>query len=200
MHAPVSPARELEMQRRTTIWVAGGVALAFAFGAALRLRSRWKLDRLKIDEEPHVAEDVDAGAWEEASVLTDAVTPRAAPREHGRTADEAEWSEDQGQLVQQLEQPAERSSTTDQVVIPAAALDPMKPGRCAFLLDVDRPEAALPAVESYLRHDPRVLQKPFAQVRLRDGGLVVECSLLPGLPDGEREHLRAILQRLASDR
>jgi hypothetical protein len=78
--------------------------------------------------------------------------------------------------------------------------DPNAPARTAFHVDAKEPAVARASIESYLRHDPRVLQKPAPAVRSHEGGLSVECALLPGLAAGEREHLRAVLQRLASTR
>jgi len=56
------------------------------------------------------------------------------------------------------------------------------------------------AVASFLAADPRVLRQPEPVLHSHTDTIEIECSLLPGLLDGEREHLRAALQRLlASD-
>ncbi len=206
-HSPASPVRELELQRRTAIWLAAMVGGVIAVAAALRLRSRSSLQRVTEPAQDLHEEVLDTGAWNEASILTEAVTPRAeaerAPFDHeaasaqGRHRNESIQTHGVETKVGSL-----LATEVAAVAHPIAevARQMVGPACCTFLVDSPKPNEASGAIESYLRHDPRVLQKPKPVVRTREGGVCVECALLPGLPDGEREHLRAILARLASTR
>lgn len=203
LHAPASPAHELELQRRTTIWLAAMVGGVIAVAAGLRLRSRaWQSRDALSPADPEESEQ-DAGAWNEASVLTEAVTPRAEVETIGEVDDSL--------VADSIDQPktnpvvrADASASTGSTLVAKPVLVAPRSvdglARCAFLIDALQPAAARTAIEAYLRHDPRVLQKPEPSVRAREGGISVECAMLPGLPEGEKEHLRAILERLASTR
>lgn len=204
--APVNPAAELEMQRRTAAWITGCVAVvAFAF-VALRLRSR---SRRLVDESGRHDEPADFGAWEEAKVLTDAVAERApargarsdleAPTAVGGASPLGEFPLEDDVLILDPSGSEDEPRPTAPVVAAAPSVQ-HGPTRTAFHVDASDPVVARSAVEAYLRHDPRVLQKPAPAVRVSEGGLSVECALLPGLPAGEREHLRAVLARLSSNR
>ncbi|MGE3175049.1 MAG: hypothetical protein AB7O97_20645 [Planctomycetota bacterium] len=70
------------------------------------------------------------------------------------------------------------------------------PLRWTLQLDTDDHVMARATIDAYLKSDPRVLRRPAPVVRPNAAGLCVECVLLPGLLPGEREHLRATLQRL----
>lgn len=203
LHAPVSPALELETQRRTTIWLAAVVGAVVAFAAAMRLRSRSSTVSTEGEQRAHDFDEEDAGSWDEASVLTEAVPERRDESERPtgsepvRLATETEPRE-RPRGVMPLGAGAAVAQTS---ALPTASAENSPiPTRCAYRIEANRPEAARPAIESYLRHDPRVLHKPEPVVRVREGGITVECSMLPGLPAGEREHLRAVLERLAADR
>ncbi len=202
--APPNPALELAMQQRTAAWVAGCVAVVLVAVLAMRLRSRSRFhaeSAVRGDEAP------DFGSWDEAKVLTDAVAERS-PVADGRESLEPASSSTPlrveevgiGDEVLILD-PADCEPAAAPVVAPVAGpSSPAGPSRTAFHVEAADPAVARAAIEAYLRHDPRVLQKPAPAVRLSEGGLSVECALLPGLAAGEREHLRAVLVRLSATR
>ncbi len=204
--APPNPAVELDMHRRTANWIAGCVAVVAFVAVAMRLRSRARSlgDRSGRDEEA-----ADFGSWEEAKVLTDAVAeraPTAASRDGstepvavGNPARIGDFALDEEVLILDPADSEDEPQEAPPVVV-AGATTQHGPTRTAFHVDACDPVLARSAVEAYLRHDPRVLQKPAPAVRVSEGGLSVECALLPGLPAGEREHLRAVLARLSSNR
>lgn len=202
--APPNPALELAMHRRTVEWVAGCVAVVLVAVVAMRLRSR---SRSLVESAARTDEAPDFGSWEEAKVLTDAVaerSPVAGPRESLARSKSAVPSHDEdvgiGDEVIILD-PADCEPLAAPVVAPVASpSSPSGPSRTAFHVEAADPAVARAAIEAYLRHDPRVLQKPAPAVRLSEGGLSVECALLPGLAAGEREHLRAVLVRLSATR
>lgn len=203
LHAPVSPALELETQRRSAIWLAAVVGAVVAFAAAMRLRSRSLVSAIEEDEQLHDLDEADAGSWDEASVLTEAVPERRDASERFVKTEpdlHAAHPESRERPHGVMSAGAGLAVARADAASPPSSESSPSPTRCAYRIDAIHPEAARPAVESYLGHDPRVLRKPEPVVRVRDGGLTVECSMLPGLPAGEREHLRAVLERLASDR
>lgn len=188
-----------------------------ACAAALALGWRW-LRRL-----PRARQESSGDAWGEAAVLsggvsTQAAGPAAAARElpPDFVLDDEVFVLDPGDLLD-LEAAAEPATAEREPVqrepeieprpvpIPrpaangagAPALEsPREPPRWSFQLEAADPVLARAAIAAYLRHDPRVLQRPAPVVRDHPSGLAVECALLPGLVAGEREHLRATLQRL----
>lgn len=153
--------------------------------------------------------DRDCGAWSAAFVLTDAISPRATNSPHTSAATmEAGDEVDPGKEVFVLD-------TEDRLAPAVAAASASQPDlghddgaqeflreplRWSFQLEAKDPVVARAAIDAYLRHDPRVLQRPAPVVRDHPNGLAVECALLPGLVPGEREHLRATLQRLVAAR
>ena len=204
--APPNPAVELEMRRRTATWIVGCVAVVAFVALAMRLRSR---ARALGDRSSRGEEVADFGSWEEAKVLTDAVAERAPaaaarvgstePDGIGHPARIGDHILDDEVLILD---PADSEDELQQAppAVVSGATAQQGPMRTAFHVDAGDPMLARSAVEAYLRHDPRVLQKPAPAVRVSEGGLSVECALLPGLPAGEREHLRAVLVRLSANR
>ncbi|MEQ1634159.1 MAG: hypothetical protein ABL997_17400 [Planctomycetota bacterium] len=155
--------------------------------------------------------DRDCGAWSAAFVLTDAIAPRGAnvANSQGGSPATTEGSADadpvhevfvldtDDSLAAAVASAAE-SQLDPGIVVPEEA--PREPLRWSFQLEATDPVVARAAIDAYLRHDPRVLQRPAPVVRDHPSGLAVECALLPGLVAGEREHLRATLQRLLAAR
>ena len=214
--SPVNPADALARDRRTGAWVAALAAVVAAAFVAWRWRSQrargWRGDA-------DLEASGDSAAWSEANVLSDAVpqkdaSPRTAAKRSEQFIEEQDLiildptdADEQAAIVGEPERttmqstsPAQRSTETRTESRAMPTLDPSGPARTAFHVDAHEPPVARASIESYLRHDPRVLQKPAPVVRVHEGGLSVDCALLPGLAAGEREHLRAVLQRLASPR
>lgn len=214
--SPTNPADALARDRRTGAWIAALCAVVAAAFLAWRWRSQrasgW---RREVDLET----SADSAAWDEAHVLSDAVPQKElSPRAASNRSDQGIGDQDVIILdPMDADEPAAfgaEPAGTSAGAKPQASLgaeskaeaktqppsDPNAPARTAFHVDAKEPAVARASIESYLRHDPRVLQKPAPAVRSHEGGLSVECALLPGLAAGEREHLRAVLQRLASTR
>ncbi len=214
--SPANPADALARDRRTGAWIAALCAVV----ASAFLAWRWRSQRASARHgDAEVDGSADSAAWDEAHVLSDAV-PQKEPKaraassrpEHGigaedviildpMDADEPAAFDVEPRAASVVAPPQASPSTeskTDTRSLPPS--DPHAPHRTAFHVDAKEPAVARASIESYLRHDPRVLQKPAPAVRSHEGGLSVECALLPGLAAGEREHLRAVLQRLASSR
>lgn len=190
--------------------------VAGAGAAALVLGWRW-LRRL-----PRARTEPSGDTWGEAAVLTGAVgAPDGVVPARTRTAptdfvlDDEVFVLDPGDDLA-ISAAAEiaageeaAAADVDPVTSPrpsstganAPALEPPRePPRWSFQLEAADPVLARAAIAAYLRHDPRVLQRPAPVVRDHPSGLAVECALLPGLVAGEREHLRATLQRLVAVR
>lgn len=214
--SPVHPADALARDRRTGAWIA---ALAAVFAAAF-VAWRWRSQRARgWRSDADLDASGDSAAWSEANVLSDAVphkdvAPRTAAKQSEQFIEEQDLiildptdADEQAAVVgepqrtpMQSTSHAQPSSQTRTEPRTLPSLDPSAPARTAFHVDAQEPPVARASIESYLRHDPRVLQKPAPVVRVHEGGLSVDCALLPGLAAGEREHLRAVLQRLASPR
>jgi uncharacterized coiled-coil protein SlyX len=214
--SPANPADALARDRRTGAWIAALCAVV----AAAFLAWRWRSQRASgWSRGADLETSADSAAWDEAHVLSDAVPQKE------RIACAPSNRSDQGIADQDViildpmdadepaafgAEPPGASAAKNPTASPSAdskaeamdlpPSDPSAPARTAFHVDAKEPAVARASIESYLRHDPRVLQKPAPAVRSHQGGLSVECALLPGLAAGEREHLRAVLQRLASTR
>jgi hypothetical protein len=81
-------------------------------------------------------------------------------------------------------------------MLPSPHHAPPPPWRVA--LYAADPARGMAAVRSLLAADPRVLRRPEPHCRADGGALRVECVLVPGLLAGEREQLRAALERAAA--
>ena len=68
--------------------------------------------------------------------------------------------------------------------------------RWRLRLPSTNPARMEPVLARYLAGDPRVLREPEPVLRSHVDTIEIECSLLPGLLDAERAHLRVALQRL----
>ncbi len=159
--------------------------------------------------------DRDCGAWSAAGVLTEAIGPHKAHQ--AKAHDSALGLRDAADVLGPLQEvfvldptdglaaELDFASAPEQPAV--AAEDPLvtssparEPLRWSFQLEAKDPLLARATIDAYLRHDPRVLQRPAPVVRDHPSGLAVDCALLPGLVAGEREHLRATLQRLVAVR
>jgi uncharacterized coiled-coil protein SlyX len=214
--SPANPADALARDRRTGAWIAALCAVV----AAAFVGWRWHSQRARGwrgDAEGEAS--ADSAAWDEANVLSDAVPQKELNARAASTRSDQGIGEQDVIILDPMDadEPAalgveptgtstgskphasQHAESKAEARIPPST-DSNSPARTAFHVDAKEPAVARASIESYLRHDPRVLQKPAPAVRSHEGGISVECALLPGLAAGEREHLRAVLQRLASTR
>lgn len=192
-------------------WMA--FVLAIAGVSAAGIGWRWRRSRRRAGAEST------GDHWSAATVLADGVQNAREPAPNPAAArlpdfvlDDEVFVLDPGEdLAAAVGEPADAEDSASnapaeparprQPVAPPPAVEPARePPRWSFQLEASDPVLARAAIAAYLRHDPRVLQRPAPVLRDHPSGLAVECALLPGLVAGEREHLRATLQRLVAVR